>query len=77
LIESFEMENAMDTADTIPVSERLDYVQAMLKSLSKLVNGAGSPYLLYFMDMAAEQAGVEAHLAQMKMPARALGSTVA
>ncbi len=69
----------METADTtIPASERLDYVQAMLKSLSKLINGAGSPYLLYFMDMAAEQARVEAQLAQMKMPARhAVSSTAA
>jgi hypothetical protein len=68
----------MNTADTIPLSERLDYVQAMLKSLSKLINGAGSPYLLYFMDMAAEQARVEAQLAQMKMPGRrAVSSTAA
>lgn len=67
----------MNTSDTIPASDRLDYVQAMLKSLTKLVTDAGSPYLLYFLDMATEQARYEAQIAQMKMPARHASSTAA
>lgn len=58
----------MDISEIYEAKDRLDYVQAMLRSLCKLVDGAASPYLRYFLDMAAEQARHEAQLAEMKSP---------